>query len=345
VKSDAAWRRQLGRGCQLLVLLSLVWIPANRVVADNPPPPLPNVQSHRPVLAPAAPAAGLAGLYNQFDSPSSYWVSSQDSTDDLYDTRAADDFFVAIGSNSWEITGIEVAGFYSAGSGPKTVNSVGVTFYTDTAGKPGVELFTRSSVPSGGTDATGNFNLPLSPAVNLASNANYWVSVRAVQSTSWFWYWSQRTPQSQSLAVWQNPSNVFVTGCTGWTAIISCFPDTGNDLLFALSGNTSANHVTPILISLSPSQAAYRSFTLDADGAGFANGAILNWTLGTTQQFTTIVNNAARLSALIPAAAVSNYGATITVSVTNPGPCAQSCTSNELTFVVRNPLFLPLITR
>jgi hypothetical protein len=298
--------------------------------------------------APAAPAAGQAVLYDQFDSPSTFWISSQDSTDNLYDTRAADDFFVATGSNSWEITTIEVAGFYSNGSGQKTVSSVNIKFYIDSAGRPGDELpsLTRNSAPFGGTDATGNFILPLSPAVGLASNANYWVSVQAIQSTSWFWYWSQRTPQFQAPAVWQNPSNVSATGCIGWTAIINCIPDTGNDLLFRLSGNTSANQASPILLSLSPNRAANRTFTLNANGAGFADGALLNWTLAGTQQFATTFNSTGSLSAVIPAAAVSSYGATVSVSVTNPGPtCLGSCTSNTLSFFIINGLYLPLIHR
>ena len=335
---------RLGRGWPLLLLLALAWLPANRVVAGNPPPPPPDIQWDQPLPLLAAPAAGQAVLYDQFDSPSTFWVSSQDSTDNQYDTRAADDF-LASGSNSWEITSIEVAGHYGNGSGQTTVSSVNVKFYVDSAGRPGEEIFNRSAFPSGGTDATGNFIVPLSPAVGLAANATYWVSVRAIQSTSWFWYWSQRTPQSQAQAVWQNPSNVFATGCIGWNAITTCFPDTGADLLFRLSGNTSSSQATPILLSLSPNHAANRAFTLNANGAGFANGAKLNWTLNGTQQFSTTFNNSGSLSANIPAAAVSDYGATVSVSVENPGPCLVTCTSNALSFYVSNAVYLPALSR
>jgi hypothetical protein len=337
-------RGRLWRVWQLLLLLALAWFPAGRVAAVSPPPP--SGQQPLPTLAPVGPAAGQAVLYDQFDSPSSSWVISQDSTNPQYDTRAADDFFAASGLSSWEINAIEVVGFYSSGSGPKTVSSVNIDFYADAAGSPGYRLFTRSSVPTGGTDSTGNFNLPLAPVVALASNANYWVSVQAVQSTPWFWGWSQRTPQSQSPAVWQNPNGGFGTGCTTRAVInIACFPDSGNDMLFRLYGTQSASQLTPILLSLSPNRAAFRSFTLNADGAGFADGAKLNWTLGPTTQFDTTFSNAGRVSAVIPASAVSSYGATVSVSVTNPGPCAGSCTSNTLTFSVTGPVLLPVVRR
>jgi hypothetical protein len=181
--------------------------------------------------------------------------------------------------------------------------------------------------------------------VGLASDANYWISVQAVQSTSWFWYWSQRTPQTVSAAVWRNPNDGFTRGCRDWTIITNCYPNTGHDLLFRLSGDLSANHVTPLLISLDPNHAFNRTFTLNAIGAGFANGAVLNWSLGPTSQFATTFSNAGHLSASIPAASVATYGATVSVSVTNPGPCAGSCTSNTLTFSVSNPLLLPLVRR
>jgi hypothetical protein len=338
-------RGRLGRAWQLLLLLTLAWFPASRAVAGNPPPPAPGVQAPPSGPAPAAPAAGQATLYDQFDSPSTAGSVSQDSTDNRYDTRAADDFFVTTGSNSWLINAVEVVGFFSGGSGAKTVSSVNIVFYTDSAGKPGYPLFSLSSNPTSGTDSTGNFLLPLSPAVGLASDANYWVTVQGVQSTSWLWYWRKRTPQSLAQAVWRNPNDGFGSGCKDWTLITICFGNTGQDLLFRLYGDLSSNHVTPILISLDPNHAFNRTFTLTANGAGFANGAVLNWTLGNTQQFTTTFSNAGRLSATIPAASVATYGATVSVSVTNPGPCAGSCTSNTLTFSVSNPLLLPLVRR
>jgi len=348
MKARTALRRRLGRGWQLLLLLTLAWLPANRVVAGSPPPPpLPIVRSLGPGPAPARPAAGEINLYSQLDSPSTFFVISQDSTDNRYDALAADDFFVSTAANSWEITAVEVAGVYSGGNGPKDVSSVNVRFYTDSVGKPGDELSTlsRTSTPISGSNLTGNFILPLSPAVGLASNANYWVAVQAVQSTSWFWYWSQRTPQSQAPAVWRNPQNIFATGCTSFTVIINCFPDTGRDLLFNLKGITSTSQVTPILIRLDPNHGFNHAFTLNAIGAGFANGAVLNWSLGPTNQFATTFSNAGRVSATIPASAVVPYGAVVSVSVTNPGPCTGSCTSNTLTFNVSNPLLLPLVRR
>jgi hypothetical protein len=332
------------RGWQLL-LLTLAWLPANQATADAPPPP--SIQGPIPAVPPARPAAGQVVLYDQINSADASRTSSQDAiVQNQFDTRAADDFIATSGLNSWQITAIEVVGFYGGGVGP-TVNTVNVEFYADSTSRPGQPLATASSVPVSGTASSGNFFLPLNPPVGLGANANYWVSVQAIQAdaSSPFWYWNQRTPQSLAPAVWKNPNNGFNRSCIDWTAITTCYPNTGRDLLFRLYGTESTAQVTPILISLSPNHAANRTFTLIANGAGFANGAVLNWTIGGTQQFATTVANASRLSTLIPASAVSSFGATVSVSVTNPGPCAGSCTSNTLSFFVSNPIYLPAARR
>jgi hypothetical protein len=245
-----AMPRRLVRWCWPLCLtLMLAGLPAWPAAAhDAPPPPLP--LTTRPVnaaaLAPSQPAAPQAVLWSQLDSPGSLGSLSQDShvTGSQYNSRAADDFFVdnSAGTNSWQITAVEVAGYYAGGSGSAGVSAVNVQFYTDAAGLPGYLVYSVNVVPTAGA-ASGNFVLPLSPPAALASNARYWVSVQAIQSTSWYWYWLGRTTQNLSSAAWENPGRYFGV-CPIWAVLKSCLTGSSPDLSFRLDGNRSANQVS-----------------------------------------------------------------------------------------------------
>jgi len=336
-----AWRCLIA-----LLLLAPAWFPAGRVSAGDPPPPPATLRVPLSTVTPAQPAAGQAVLYEQM-SPADiqhYFILSQNSTNDSFDARAADDFFTTSGTASWHITAVEVAGLYDVGS--SSVSSVNVEFYADAGGLPGYRLYTANATPISGTAATGNYYLPLSPPVDLAANAHYWVSVQAIQSVSSYWYWGERTAQTLHPAVWYNPSEFFSDSCASWTPIVTCSPGTGPDLLFRLYGTQSTSQVTPVLLSLNPYAAIHRTFTLNAFGVGFANGAVINWTRGVTTTISATVSNSSQLSAIVSAALVPGpYNATVTVSVKNPGPCLGSCTSNKLTFTMADLLFLPLARR
>jgi len=337
---------------RLAASILLVLAASGLAAAEDPTPPMPfsgpgpsGAAGAKP-LAPAQPAAGQAILYEQMDAgEGTLYILSQDSIDNQYDTLAADDFSAPSVSSSWQVSAVEVGGQYHGAGGAISVDSVNIRFYADAGGLPGFQVYAGTSVPVSGTTSNGNYFLPLSPAAELATNTTYWVSVQAHQSTTWLWYWSERTTQNLSRALWQNPSNGSGTGCTNWTPIAICFPNTGPDLLFRLYGTESGNQVTPILFNMDPDHAANRSFTLSASGFGFANGAVLNF--GPTGQYPTTVSGSANLSTVgpIPASEVVTYGATITVSVTNPGPCSGSCTSNELLFTVKNLVYVPLVRR
>jgi hypothetical protein len=84
---------------------------------------------------------------------------------------------------------------------------------------------------------------------------------------------------------------------------------------------------------LSPSSAAPGSagFTLSVNGAGFVNGAVVNWN-GSPRQ-TTFVSNT-QLTALIPASDLAS-AATVPVTVSNPAPGGGR--SNVVTFEVTTP--------
>ena len=342
VGDSRLWRRLL-LGLALLAL-GLAGDPARPVRAQGQQPPLPSGPVAQPAMAPAQPAASQSVLFDQMDAAGSDWVSSQDFSGDQNDAKAADDFFVDPGFNSWQISAVQVAGAYFAG-GVAAVDGVNVEFYLDSGGLPGYLLTARVAQPISGTGSTGAFFLPLTPTVNIASNANYWISVQAIKPSAGQWTWTESTALHGNGAVWQNPGDGFTTGCVSWSLMTTCLPGTGPDLLFRLYGTKSASQVAPILVSLDPNHAANRPFTLTAVGAGFANGAVLDWTLGATQHFSTTVSSSARLTSPISAAAVASYGAAVTVTVTNPGPCGGSCTSNALIFTVKNLMFLPVVRR
>src|SRR5258706_16445311 len=112
-----------------LLILAPAWFPAGRVNAgDQPPPPATLRVPPLSMFTPAQPAAGQAVLYDQMSpAGTNLFILSQNSTNDSYDTRAADDFFTTSGTASWHITAVEVAGHYDVGS--SSVSSVNVEFY------------------------------------------------------------------------------------------------------------------------------------------------------------------------------------------------------------------------
>ena len=331
----------------LLLIAALAWSPAAPATADGPPPPtlpvtLPTLAVAQPDVTLCNTGSGQPVLYDQCNTPYGSAIISQDSTNDQIDTQAADDFFVNPGANSWQIKAVEVEGQFNVAT---TVNLVNVAFYADAGGLPGYLLATRSVHPISGTAGTGEFFLPINPAVQIGSNASYWVSVQVVQSTAANWLWAERGAQTLAVAVWKNPSDVFSTGCRDWTALNQCFPAEGPGLLFRLYGTPSTSHVTPILLSMTPNAAIHRTFSLAAHGVGFASGATLDWSLG-NKHFTTTLSSSTDLTATIQAADVPGpFNGTVSVTVTNPGPCAGSCTSNALTFTMANRNYLPLIRR
>lgn len=232
-------RQPYWRYLPVLLLVALAWSPALPVTAQGEQPPSATIHTAQPASSLALPAAQQAVLYDQSDLANGHGIVSQVSSENRT-SQAADDFFVTLGSNSWQITAVEVAGQFSP---PGAVSSVNVQFYADAGGRPGYLLTMRSVHPISGTATTGNFFLPLAPAAVLASNANYWVSVQAVPTSNVFWYWNERGTQHQAAAVWENPNNGFSTGCVDWTPLNPCFPGEGPDLLFRLYGTTSTDHV------------------------------------------------------------------------------------------------------
>lgn len=180
-------------------------------------------------------------LWNQTDNISSSDISSQDFTDgggslDQYDSRAADDFLVPEGF-FWVIDTVRVFGAFDE-STPDLIDSVDVDFYVDMDGLPG-QLVTQcvydDVLPDDLTSPEFTIHLP---HTCLLQPGTYWVSVRAnisfIQNGQWFWF--ERTVQTLSPFVWENPGDGFSTGCIKFTpAQADCGADFP-DLVFQIIG-------------------------------------------------------------------------------------------------------------
>ena len=148
---------------------------------------------------------------------------------------------------------------------------------------------------------------------------------------------------STVLACQTAPTGVFLSLVTDLRT-----PDELSGLTLRLSGSVSTNHLTPQLVSMSPTAALNQDVALSLTGLNFAVGATVSWTVGAgpTQSFAANVINGGFLTTTIPAASVGPSG-TATVRVNNPAPCQGSCTSNSLTFLLENQVFVyvPLVRR
>ena len=213
----------------------------NARVATNPTPMLSGGTSSAAPAAPTPtfPSSPTDVLYDQMDSPASVpgGVTSQDfeTAFDTFDSFAADDFVVPAGQ-SWDISGVDVAGEYN-GAGPAA--SFNVFFYANAAGNvPGTLVASRLANPF--TNAA-NASITLTSPVSLSAGT-YWVSVQARQDigTAGQWFWDNRTASSNQGAAWQNPGGGFSGTCHSWTRKMTCLPtQNGPDQLFRLLGAAS----------------------------------------------------------------------------------------------------------
>ncbi|OGE21072.1 MAG: hypothetical protein A3J42_08425 [Candidatus Dadabacteria bacterium RIFCSPHIGHO2_12_FULL_53_21] len=184
-------------------------------------------------------------LWDQADNVSSSDISSQDFTDgggslNQYDSRAADDFLVPEGF-FWVIDTVRVFGAFDETT-PDLIDSVDVDFYVDRDGLPGhlVDKCVYDDIlPDDLTNPEFNIILPHTCPLQPGT---YWVSVRAniafIQNGQWFWF--ERTVQTLSPFVWENPGDGFSTGCVKFTpAQADCDADFP-DLVFQIIGQEFA---------------------------------------------------------------------------------------------------------
>lgn len=175
-------------------------------------------------------------LYDQNDNDGGDGFTSMS----VFDTQAADDFVVPA-TEGWHVTSV-----FAPGSDQLDLSSVTVTIYGDSSGAPGARVYTVT-VPSGSfTDDPGLFFYPggnlTIPIDATLTPGHYWLSVQGDGS---YWFWEIRGVVSTHPAMWQNPDDGFVSGCTSWGDMATCFGALGRpyspnslDLMFTLNGTT-----------------------------------------------------------------------------------------------------------
>lgn len=185
----------------------------------------------------AAPA-----LYTQTAPAGSNGYTSQDfeTSMDQYDGMLADDFTVPAGAQ-WKVTQVNVQGQYFNGSGPATMANI--YFYANNAGKPGAIIASFLNV-STLTNAP-NFNITL-PSSVILQPGTYWVATQARMDYSAGGQYALAmygsTPVGNS-AMFKNPGNGFVTGCTDWNSVNACLAASVLNLGFSIIGTDTKLYV------------------------------------------------------------------------------------------------------
>ena len=197
-------------------------------------PQLTSGQTHEP-FAPPPVRAGTAVLYDQYNSPANFDVTSQDFEPafDTFDAQGADDFVIPAGQ-TWSIEGVDVDGEYNGGPAA----SFHVFFYSNNAFLPGTLVCSRLANPFIVGPAAGDAVITLTTPCALGPGT-YWVSVMARQDFGAFgqWFWQNRTVQSGNASAWQNPGGGWGTGCATWGVKTTCIPvQVGPDQVFRLNG-------------------------------------------------------------------------------------------------------------
>jgi hypothetical protein len=181
-----------------------------------------------------------AVLYSQEGTDSGIGIVSQnfESTFDIYDSQAADDFKVP-GGTTWVVNEVDVIGVYFNGAG--LARDENVTFYKGKKHLPGAVVGSTQTV-AGADNGTGSFNIMLPTKVKLkggtGSGVQYWVSVQANMdfSVGGEWGWENQTTVVGDPAAWENPGGGFGIGCTTYTQETTCIPDGQGDHMFVIKG-------------------------------------------------------------------------------------------------------------
>jgi hypothetical protein len=170
----------------------------------------------------AVPAgASAATLYDQLDNAGGTATSSYYYPSPLEDVQTADDFTVPSGQ-LWQLTSAQAPG-------PVGTYDFRLTLFADAGGSPGGQLFQTQGMNAGNS-------FPLGGAPQLQAG-HYWISIQLMNLA--VWQWRDRTVQSGSPAMLQNPDGGDVPSCITWKPRTQCPPEpsTEPDQLFSLSGD------------------------------------------------------------------------------------------------------------
>ncbi len=187
------------------------------------------------------PRGGGTVLYSQIDSPAANGVPDQDFevSFDSYDSFAADDFVVpGSATTGWTITAINTVGTTGTPGG----SLVDVSIHANSPGGgdpdlPGAALCSYTDISP--SDTAGSFALTL-PTPCIVGPGTYWVQIQTGQNfaSNGQHFWSNRSVQTGSEAVWRNPGGGFATTCVNFTPNTVCGVGGGAapDYLFEVVG-------------------------------------------------------------------------------------------------------------
>jgi hypothetical protein len=238
--------------------------------------------------------------------------------------QIGDDFVVPAGER-WEISIVDVDGFYDPSTARAT--SLNLYFYRDTISGtvhiPGPVVVTQTNIIPLAGQNTGEFVVPVSPTVSLNAGA-YWVSVQANhQSGRWLWL-NRQPPPSNNVATSRNPNDLVNPTCRDWNMRSLCVAGSGAepDQVFRLNG-------WRYTVGTTPTVAATANTTATAIGS-----ATITATPTVTVGVGTSTATVAASASATPSCVVSpNYTYTVSsgatmVPATNrvPGSICNSCT-------------------
>ena len=191
-------------------------------------------QTHEPFVVPPV-RAGFAVLYDQYNNPANFDVTSQDFEAALntFDSQGADDFVVPAGQ-TWSIEGVDVDGEYDGGPAA----SFHVFFYANAGTLPGTLVCSRLANPFTAGPAAGDAVITLTAPCALVPGT-YWVSVQARQDfgPAGQWFWQNRSLQTDNASAWQNPGGAWGGGCLTWGVKTTCLlGQVGPDQVYRLNG-------------------------------------------------------------------------------------------------------------
>jgi len=221
-----------------------------------------NTSTFTPTNTPTATSTGTPTcsvvLYNQSDNQAVNGTNSQDfeTANDSFDNRSADDFVVPPGQ-TWTVQQVVANGQFFNGLGP--ADSFNVTFYTNVANAPGSVVAGGSFTGASYTNVGDAFTITL-PSSLVLTTGTYWMSVQVRMdfTPGGQWGWNNRSTQSNTAAVWQNPGGGFaIPACTGWAARgATCGIDSvAPDQVFQIVGTNGAGCSTATPTSTATSTA------------------------------------------------------------------------------------------